>query len=445
MVVSALILNVLVFAALVLFLISRGYLSIYSGLFLYLAFHFIAFVQRPLAVYLFDIRSIFTYMKYMPDDYGFIQALFVANVGLFSFVFFYLAALRFQPIRPTFEPPALSAVERRSFGLAFLLLSPLIVYSFFLAFTMRQQYGAMVFHELSRLNLSIDPTTGVYLFNDTTAYVVNARNFAFPFATLLVFLGRGRWWSAIPLLFCAFVALQVGTRWPIVIAMLVLIMMVLYLHRRRSFTLTHYALMAFVLVAFIMVGHNREALVRLLLNGEIEFHFDLARSSFGEHPDFSLFECLTYIIAKVPTVSQTYSYFTQYLGLFTQPIPRMLWPGKPVGSPVVWVNLESYGRFSPLSTSIVGDGWISLGYAGVAITTGVVGALYGWLYRRFCNPSATIYYVLAYFWMLALLLQWARDGGYAIADFFFFCLSPILLAYVLYRVPLFRLDKSFAR
>src|SRR3990170_1840863 len=191
MVVSALILNVLVFAALVLFLISRGYLSIYSGLFLYLAFHFIAFVQRPLAVYLFDIRSIFTYMKYMPDDYGFIQALFVANVGLFSFVFFYLAAL------------------------------------------------------------------------------------------------------------------QVGTRWPIVIAMLVLIMMVLYLHRRRSFTLTHYALMAFVLVAFIMVGHNREALVRLLLNGEIEFHFDLARSSFGEHPDFSLFECLTYIIAKVPTVSQT--------------------------------------------------------------------------------------------------------------------------------------------
>jgi hypothetical protein len=111
----------------------------------------------------------------------------------------------------------------------------------------------------------------------------------------------------------------------------------------------------------------------------------------------------------------------------------MLWPDKPVGSPIMLVNLNLYGRFASRTTSLVGDGWISLGYVGVVITLGTVGATYAWLYRRFCRPDISIYYFCAYFWIQALLIQWARDGGYRISDFFFFCLSPILLAYCIRR------------
>jgi hypothetical protein len=226
---------------------------------------------------------------------------------------------------------------------------------------------------------------------------------------------------------------------------LVLTFLVSYLRKRRFFETKHYVIMAVVLFAFVAVGHNREAFIKFLLTGDFNLSFDLRQSSFGDHPDFAMFDCLSYILAKVPAVSGTYSYFTQYLGLFTQPIPRALWPDKPVGSPIVLVNLDAYGKFSPYVATLVGDGWISLGYIGVVVTTGLVGAFYGWLYRRFCSGTSSVYFFCAYFWMLSLLLQWARDGGYSIfTNFFFFSLSPILLAYGLERV-LFRPQPRLVR
>jgi oligosaccharide repeat unit polymerase len=429
MIAIALALNVIVFVAVVFFLYGRGYLSIYSGLFLYVAFHFVAFVQRPLVVYLFDLRSEFEFMMYMPTEAVFLQTILVANLGFLSFVFCYLAALRFQPIAPQFTYVGMSQAEVRSFQLSFLILSPLILYSFFLALTMRQAYGIEVFEELGKVNMTVDPTTGHHLFNDTTAYVVNARSFAFAFSALLIQITRGRWWSYLAILFCAFVALQLGERWALVIAGLVASMMTLYLNKRRNFTLLDYLGMAVVLGLFVLIGQNRDTVVRFLLTGELDIKFDLATSSFGAHPDFANFDFLTYVIAKVPDVSGTYSYFTQYLGIFTQPIPRVFWPDKPVGSPIQWVNLESYGRFASRTPSLVGDGWMSMGYPGVVITMGAVGAFFAYLFRRFCQPSVSIYFYCAYFWIVALLLQWARDGGYKILDFTLFSIGPLFLAY----------------
>jgi oligosaccharide repeat unit polymerase len=426
--------HLIFFAALIIGLHVRGFLNIYSGLFLYLAFHFIVFVQRPLIVYAFDLRSEFEFMMYMPTEDIFLKTIFVSDLGLVSFVGAYLAALRFQPIEPSFNYIALSKAEARSFMVAFVLFGPLILYSFFLALTMRQTYGVEVFQELGQINMIVDPATGQKLFADTTAYVVNARNFAFPFAALLIHVTRARWWSFLAIFVCALVALQLGERWEIVISTLVASMMTLYVHKRRGFTSAHYVGMAIVLALFVMIGQNRDSLVKLLTTGEIEFTFDIAKSSFGAHPDFANFDFLTYVIAKVPDVSGTYSYFTQYLGILTQPIPRVFWPDKPVGSPVQWVNLDAYGHFSSRTTSLVGDGWISLGYVGVIITLGLCGAFFGAMFKRFCRPQISIYFYCAYFWMVGLLLQWARDGGYKILDFFLFCIGPLVVAYCIDRL-----------
>ncbi|MDA9499490.1 oligosaccharide repeat unit polymerase [Bradyrhizobium sp. CCBAU 11357] len=430
----ALIVHVIFFISLLVGLHARGYLNIYSGLFIYLAFHFIVFVQRPVVVYLFDIRSEFEFMMYMPDDGIFLKTLFVADLGLVSFILAYLTALGFRSTEPTFNFIELTRTQLRSFQLAFLLLFPLIAYSLLLALTMRQTYGVEVFLELGKINMTVDPATGHKLFSDTTAYVVNAREFAFPFAALLIHVTRARWWSFLAIFFCAFVALQLGERWEIVISTLVASMMTLYIHKRHTFAWSHYVGMAIVLGLFVAIGQNRDSLVKFLTTGEFEFSFDIAKSSFGAHPDFANFDFLSYVIAKVPDVSQTYSYFTQYLGIFTQPIPRVLWPDKPVGSPVQWVNLDAYGRFTSRTTSLVGDGWISLGYAGVVITMGFCGAFYGAIFKRFCRPSVSVYFYLAYFWMVSLLLQWARDGSHKILDFFLFCIGPIVFASFIERI-----------
>lgn len=421
--------NTIFFIVVFVLLAQRGYINLYSGLFIYSAFHFVAFVQRPVLVYLFDLRSEFEFMKYMPSETVWLNTMFVANLGYLSFIAGYLAVLRFSPRHPTFEMPAIGRIERNSFYAAFILLSPLIIYSFFLAFTMRQQYGATVLDELGQINMTVDLGTGHHLFSDTTAYVVMARHMALPFATVAIFVSGGRWWSYFLILLCAFISLQIGERWPLVISVLVVIISTLYLHKQRALGLKHYVIGGIVLFLFVALGQNRNLLVRFLLTGEFDLKFDFTNSSFGNHPDFANFEFLTFVIGKVPDVSKTYSYFTQYLGLFTQPIPRVLWPEKPVGSPIVLVNLQDYGRWASRTASLVGDGWISLGYIGVAITLSGAGAIYGALYKKLCSTPLSVYYCCAYFWIYALLLQWARDGGYRIADFLFFCVSPILLAY----------------
>ena len=426
---TLLIVNVVGFVTLVFFLYTRGYFNLYSGLSIYLVFHFLAFVQRPIMVYLFDLKPAFEYMRYYPPQSVLIETLVVANIGLASFVFFYAAALKFAPPRPGFEFIAPQGRDISSFVSAFLLLLPLILYSFYLALTMRQEYGVSALDELGRINMTIDPTTGQQIYQDTTAYVVQARSFAFPFAALLIHASRARWWSFIPIYLCALIVLQVGERWPLVIVSIVSLLLALYAYRRRRFSPTQIVVMLAVLFAFSVVGQNREAIMKLLLTGEINLKFSLLDSSFGRQIDFANYEFLAYIIGKVPDVSQTYSYFTQYLGAFTQPIPRMLWPDKPVGSPVIWVNLEAYGRFSGLTTSLVGDGWMSWGYPGVVITTGLVGAFYGRMFKRFCSPDRSIYFHMSYFWMVALLAQWARDGGWKILHFALFCTGPYVLAY----------------
>lgn len=427
----ALLLNTGVFVAIVLTLARLRFLSIYSGLFIYTAFHFVAFVQRPLAVHYFDLRSEFFFMNYMPTDDVFVQTLLVANLGYLAFTLAYLSMLRFKPVEPTFEIPPFTHTDRKAFGLSFLLLSPLIVYSFILALTVRQVYNTSVLEELGQINMTIDPATGQLLFADTTGYVVFARNMALPFSVFLALVYRGRWWSYFPLIVCMLVSVELGERWGVVVSILTVIIMNMYLRRRPTFTLPHYFIMAVVLVLFVVLGHNRDVLVKFITTGAFNFEFNLLNSSFGEHPDFANFEFLTYVLGKVPDVSGTYSFFTQYLGVLTQPIPRIFWPEKPVGSPIMLVNLQAYGRFASRTTSLVGDGWISLGYAGVVITVGLVGAFYGWLFKRFCQGSVSIYFFCAYFWMNALLLQWSRDGGYSILNFWFFCLTPIILAYVL--------------
>jgi oligosaccharide repeat unit polymerase len=438
-------LNVALFAALVFFLFVRGYINIYSGLSIYLAFHFLVFVQRPVLVHIFDLRGSFEYMGYMPTDDIFVKTIVVANVGLLSFVFAYLLSLRFSPVSPTFNAPVFGPLEQRSMRLALLLLSPLIAYSVFLAFTLRQAVGTEVLDELGRLNMTVDPATGQTLYTDNTAYVVGGRDFALAFCGLLIYSARGRWWSYLPALFFSLLALQLGERWPIVITALVAILMTLYVGKRNTFTVKDFGVLLVVLVAFIAVGQNRGTLVRFLTTGELTLNFDLSQSSFGDHLDFANFDFLTFVLAKVPDVSKTYSYFTQYLGALTQPIPRVLWPDKPVRSPIVLVTLESYGHFTGLTTSLVGDGWISLGYAGVVMTTGFAGALYGWLFKRFCRPAISIYFFCSYFWIDALLVQWARDGGATILPFLCFSTGPIALAYGLSRVQIPRSSLMHSR
>ncbi len=424
--------NLVFFVMLVWWLASRKYMNVFSGLMVYCVFHFLVFVQRPIIVYAFDIISEYEFMNFVPDDDIFLETILVSNVGLVSFVFGYVWALGFRPLRMNFNVTANVRNEGTAYLISFLILSPLIAYSIYLMLTMRQEYGVEVLDELGRIDMTVDPATGSRLFVDTTGYFVLARNMLLPFVTFIILRYRGRSWSYLPSAAAALLTAGTGGRWPLVMSLLVVMMIGLYVHRRSGLTALSYISIVAGLVVFVVVGENRDALMNLLVNGTFEFELDLSKTSFGAHPDFANFEFLTFVIAKVPEVSETYSYFTQYLGVFTWPIPRMLWPDKPVGSPITLVNLQDYGQFASRTTSLVGDGWISLGYPGVVITLVLAGVVYGYLYKRMCGGPVSSFRLCAYVWMVALLAQWARDGGYRILEFYFFCVTPIGLAYLVY-------------
>jgi hypothetical protein len=145
--------------------------------------------------------------------------------------------------------------------------------------------------------------------------------------------------------------------------------------------------------------------------------------------DFANFDYLTYIVWVVPGRSGTYTYGVQYLQLLTEPIPRILWKGKPAGAPVQTnVDLGLYGNFYGLTMSLAGDAWMSGGWIGLVILLSVTGWLLGLAHRSFWRnigkPARCLLYLVA----LAMVPLWYRDGSIiSIAKFLLFSLTPILV------------------
>jgi hypothetical protein len=145
-----------------------------------------------------------------------------------------------------------------------------------------------------------------------------------------------------------------------------------------------------------------------------------------DNPDFANFDFLAFVVEMVPDRTQTYTYGTQYLQLFTEPIPRKLWPGKPAGAPIGFFNLNNYGDFLGRTVSLVGDGWMSGGWIGIAVTMTLVGAMLGLAHRWFWKHSQNNMVALFYLVGIAMLPQWYRDGGISISKFLFWNLSPLV-------------------
>jgi hypothetical protein len=154
--------------------------------------------------------------------------------------------------------------------------------------------------------------------------------------------------------------------------------------------------------------------------------FDKLRARFDTQ-DFGNFDYLTFLVAIVPGRTATYTYGAQYLQLFTEPIPRILWPGKPIGAPVRTFNINAYGNFLGLTLSLPGDGWCSGGWLGLVITMGIAGSILGffhrWFWRNINNPMVAVFYSTA----TAMLIQWFRDGGISIAKFMLWAWLPLLI------------------
>jgi len=415
----ALIGQVLLWVIVVLIFLMARQASLYHPLTVYLLFHALVFVVRPLTVHYLNFDREWAYIRFEPSADQLIRALMASSLAL---VVFAAATMAFGWCHPKFQTTAaepFSFPQKRALVLVTILLGPLCLYSLHAMFS-----GAF----------AVENRGGTYVISSGNGYSMEAQYMAGPIICAWLAVTRFRWYSLLALAPYIYVRTYAGgSRWTIVLV-LVAISLVYAWQKRLTRPPVWTVLCAVPLyLLFNAIGENRQFLSDLVNGAGVRQTVEVGVASVEkvkekyDSPDFANFDYLTFVTSVVPERTETYTYGAQYVQLFTEPIPRKLWPGKPVGSPVRLFNLNSYGYFFGLTPSLVGDGWMSGGWIGIIVTMTIVGGLLGtfhrWFWKHSDNNMAAMFYLIA----LAMLPQWYRDGGISIAKFLFWNISPLIL------------------
>lgn len=437
MIETALIAQLLVVVLVAAVFLSSGTASMFHPLTFYLVFHTLVFVVRPLLVHGFGIDNAWLFMGYWPSASEFVRTLTVSSVALIAFAIACGAAGNVKPDLGRAPSFSFDRTDIVAFTITLLLLAPLALYSAVL------REGGADFDGTGDLQMERDPLTGQPVYVNTTGYIAEAHSMGLPLTLGIIWVSRFHPLSFLP--FIAFVSYRAYLgwgRWAIIMGVVGMVLLVLYHTRTKWFRWWQLAIGAVVLFLFHTLGNNRD-FIRSVVAGEESpwgiFHAvrggaDTVIDSLANQ-DIANFDFLAFILWAVPERSGTYTWFTQYLQLFTEPIPRMLWPDKPIGAPIKLVSLHDHGNFANLTTSLAGDGWMSGGWIGMIVTMAAVGLILGLLHRWFWTSGyRSRHAVLFYCAFLPLSLQWFRDGNITIVKFGFFSLLPILLWIALTKI-----------
>lgn len=422
--------------------------SVFHPFAFYLAFHGIVFVLRPIMERAFNFDLVFYSMRFYPTDEDMVQAILVSLV---AFLVFTYSCLGIDKTSPRFDRPitmGFTPAEWRAFKILVILLVPIGIYSAHLNINEDELTAAG--------NLDIgthrDATTGIETFTNTTGYIVDAEKLLGTISLMLIWGMRFRLISFIP--FAMYIAERVyigWSRWTIIMAFASLALLYLFKTGRRWVPLRVIVVAIPVFLVFHQLGQDRGYYQALFFGGALPEEDPIQKEKTWiekqDTPDFANLDFLTYVMDVVPEKSGTYTYFTQYLQLFTEPIPRILWSGKPFGPPIQLVNLNDYGNWIGWTVSLVGDGWMSGGWLGVIITMLVVGYINARAHRWFWRGEVTHFKLLCYCSFVPLTLQWYRDGGITIFKFVLMAVAPVILWRVLIRFmrPSVQPGVSFAK
>jgi len=406
---------------LVAFLMS-GQASLFHPLTMYLLFHGLVFVARPILVVSLGFDSVWNYMAFEPTRDNLIRSLAVSSLAL---VVFSSACLAFGWCRVgdySNQPRVFTLLERNSLILTTILLTPIILYSVRVV-TSGAATGRMV--------------GGTYIMTGSSGYINDAQVMGGSLICAWLMLARFRW--PVVLLAAAYALYRSyggWARWTFLLFFLATAMVFAWQHRRRWMPLWSLLLAVPILMIFHNLGTNRLWLQNLVSGRQTAPANPLENLPADEQLkrkyddlDFANYDYLTFLVTMVPERTGRYSYGVQHLQLFTEPIPRQLWKGKPIGAPVHYFNLNAYGNFLGLTITMAGDGWMSGGWLGVIITAGVIGLLLGLAHRWFWRKAQgdnilSLFYIIG----LAVIPQQYRDGGVvSISKFLLWSWLPVIV------------------
>ncbi len=421
----ALCLATLTFVVVCFWYARSGYFSVYHPFTLYLAFHGFLFVFRPIVARALDFRFVYLLYEFQPTEADKTTALLVATVGMLSFAFF---SFRHGDVAMRFNADRVSMVERQKLVVPFLLAAaicfPIGFYSLISSWNDSTS-------DMTMASMVVDKTTRIAVNAQGNGYFKEAQLMLASCGAILAWLFRFRLLAVMPL--ATFVVMRAGTggRGPFVAGAAALGLLWLYDRRQRLPSPRILLGVVLVIAAFNVVGDDRGRSIRQSFGSDTtaeKRHDPSVAMRPLEGMDFANLEYLEYIVYTVPQRTHTYSYFTEELMLFTEPVPRALWPGKPIGAPIKMFNLFDYGNPVGMTSSLPGNGWKGAGWTGVLFYCGLWGYVLGWIYRKFVTGPQTAFQIIAYITLLSSLIVAFRDGALVtVARQNIFFMTPILL------------------
>jgi hypothetical protein len=254
-----------------------------------------------------------------------------------------------------------------------------------------------------------DAGTGFAINTNVNGYFKDVQLLLGPIAVLAAWLFRFRLVACVPMVLFVLARAGTGNRWPFVLGAISFGLFLLFDQRRRWFDTRIVALGAATLMLFTVIGLDRGAWLRTFIGGETSVgSVSLDRPL--ESMDYGNMEFVEFLVHVVPTRTNSYTYFLDNLQVFTEPVPRVMWPDKPVGPPIKFFSLYDHGFPIGMTYSLPGNGWMQLGWAGVVIWCALFGYLYGRIHNAFMRSRQTPFQVALYLLFLPLSINFFRDG-----------------------------------
>lgn len=402
---TLLVLSVVVFAVTTAFYLRHPAASIFHPASFYLMFHGLVFVVRPLFAWFYEFDRLYAAIGFRPSEWEKTQVLICTNLGLIAFMSVILAmskqAVRFRQDRFDFEQRRM-LLQR--FWIVALPLAAIGIYSILWYWDYVEEGGSFVY---------VDQRTGAGALVGVSGYFISAGKMLVPIVAIVAYLGRFKLVALLPFLMFAVLKLGTGGRGDVVVAATLIGLLFLYDRRRHWPNLPVLFGALLTLVAFNQVQQDRGAALREFFGYKVDYTF---ASSPGldkplETMDLANMEFFEYLVWAVPKRTGTYDYFVNNLQLFTEPIPRALWPDKPVGAPVKMFDLYEYATPLGATPSLPGMGWVNMGYAGVVIWCAFFALIYGYGFRRFTRSKGSNIAVITYCVFLSTSILAFRDGN----------------------------------
>lgn len=393
----------------------------------YLIFHGVLFTIRPLLAWQLGYTSIYASFQFQPSMDEKSTVLVAADLALVVFVAVAARVGNLAFAKASLQERGQPVRLDTALWLTMLLCVPLAVAS------LSSSLGARTAGVSTMVMVD-----GISINTTSNGYFTDAVLMLGPLVALFAWAGRFRPWALAPAILFVFAKAGTGGRWPFVMTAMSLALFWMYDRRLRWPPARVLLLIAVpLLLLFTIVGEDRGAGVRRLVVGGSDAA--VANDYFQQRPlesmDYGNMEFFEYLVYTIPKRTGTYDWFLFNLQIVTEPVPRVLWPGKPVGSPVKMFSLEDYGRPTGMSLSLPGTGWFEAGWIGVVAWTALFAWAYGRLYNWFVRSDQSRVKVALFLIMLPISLQTFRDGVLlTVLKTSFFPLLPILLWFLFNRL-----------